>query len=201
MTSSMPRVSRRRSVRHYDVRRKSAIATASIALFWLTSSHALAEDLCPKSYTWFACTLNNGKSVAICGSPSVDSERPKFGADSNAWLQYRYGEPGRVELQYPVGQGDRLWRNFLGTVVFGPGGTPMRINFSFIKDNRRYLIQGNGQAGQTRYSLSVLSERPVKTLAEWNCASVNADSLLPIALAVPCDRYDAGNETRGMHCK
>jgi hypothetical protein len=201
MKSSGQKISLRRPERRLGVCRNSVIATASIALFWMTSSHALAEDLCPKSYAWFACTLNNGKSVAICGSPSVDLERPKFGTDSNAWLQYRYGRPGRFELQHPTGQGDSLWRDFLGAVVFAPGGTPTRINFSFIKDDKRYLIQGNRRADQTRYSLSVLSERPVRTLAEWNCTSVDTDNLLPIALAVPCDPNDAGNETRGMQCK
>jgi hypothetical protein len=164
---------------------------------------ASAEDLCPKSVTWFSCTLDNGKSVAICGSPSIDRDSPKFGADDQSWLQYRYGKPGKIEFKYPEGQGDRLWMKFMNAVDFSPGGTPKRINFSFVTKNTRYLIQGNmEQAGKMRYSLAVLSEDPVKILAEHSCSQVDVDHLLPIALAVPCDPNDVANDHRGSEeCK
>jgi hypothetical protein len=173
----------------------------SAALILMTASTAFAEELCPKSYTWFACKLNNGKSVAVCGSPSIDPEQPKFGKDENSWLQYRYGRPGQYELQYPTGQGDRLWRSFLGAVVFSPGGTPDRINFSFVTNDTRYLIQSNRAAGKRRYSLAVQSASSRKTLAEFSCTTVDVDRLLPIAVAVPCDLNDAGNKTRGQECR
>ncbi len=166
-------------------------------------STSRAEDLCPKSVAWFSCTLDNGKSVAICGSPSTRQDSPKFGADDQSWLQYRYGKPGKIEFKYPEGQGERLWMRFMNAVDFNPGGTPKRINFSFVTKNTRYLIQGNsGQAGKISYSLAVLSEDPVKTLAEHSCREVDVDHLLPIALAVPCDPNDVANDHRGSEdCK
>jgi hypothetical protein len=164
----------------------------------IAPSAARAEDLCPKSVAWFSCTLENGKSVSICGSPSTDQNFPKFGADDQSWLQYRYGSPGKIEFKYPEGQGDRLWMKFMNAVDFNPGGTPKRINFSFVTKNTRYLIQGNsGQARKMNYSLAVLSEDPVKTLAEHSCQKVDVDHLLPIALAVPCDPNDVANAHRG----
>jgi hypothetical protein len=187
-----------------SLQHSGALAKASLlglALSLPAGTAALAEDLCAKSSTWFACTLSNGKSVAVCGSPSTDPDQPRFGKDSNAWLQYRYGKPGQYELQYPTGQGDGLWRQFLGGVTLAPGGTPDRINFSFVASNTRYLIQGNRSAGKMRYFLAVLSESPVKTIAEYTCRSVDVDRLLPVALAVPCDRNDAGNKTRGQECR
>jgi hypothetical protein len=184
------------SARYHSIASAVILLTAILAL----PGPAHAEDLCPKSVAWFACTLDNGKSVAICGTPSVDQDRPVFGADNDSSLQYRFGRPGKIELEYPQGTGFELWRNFLGGVEFMPGGTAQRVNFSFITDNTRYLIQGNRQDGRVNYTLSVLSEDPVKTLAEFQCAEVQADNLLPIALAVPCDPNDLGNETRGEVC-
>jgi hypothetical protein len=162
---------------------------------------ASADDLCPKSYTWFSCTLENGKSVSVCGSASTDPGEPRFAADADSSLQYRYGTIGRIELAYPKGKGANLWKRFLGAVEFLPGGTPDRINFSFVTGNTRYLIQGNRTDGKMAYSLSVLSEGPVKTIAEHSCKSVGSDHLLPIALAVPCDPNDIANDTRGQVCK
>jgi hypothetical protein len=177
------------------------LQAAVFGLISVLSLHpASAEDLCPKSYTWFACTLDNGKSVAICGSPSVDADTPVFGADSDSSLQYRFGRPGAIELEYPQGTGIELWRKFRGGVEFAPGGTATRINFSFVTKNIRYLLQGNKPDGAFRYTLSVLSEDPVKTLAQFQCTDVQSDNLLPIALAVPCDPNDLGNETRGTMC-
>ncbi len=180
--------------------RRIAVSAAALSLTFLAAP-SQADDLCPKSTAWFSCTLDNGKSVSVCGSPSTDPDQPKFGADGDSWLQYRYGEPGKIELSYPPGRGDRLWRKFLGAVSFAPGGTAERINFSFITKGTRYLIQANREGGEMRYSLAVISEDPVKTLAEFACTDVDADNLLPIALKVPCDPKDSGNETRGEECR
>ena len=173
-----------------------------LALF--APSAALAEDeLCGKSFTWFSCGLDNGKTVAICGSPSTDVDQPKFGADADAWLQYRYGTADKIELRYPEGQGDQLWKQFMAGIAYNPGGTPDRINFSFITDGIRYLIQGNQVpfTGKMTYALSVVDEAATKTLAEHQCTGFTNDAnFLAAAGAVPCDPNDTGNATRGAEC-
>lgn len=173
-----------------------------LALFAPTA--ALAEDeLCGKSFTWFSCELDNSKTVAICGSPSTNVDQPTFGADADAWLQYRYGTSDKIELKYPEGQGNQLWKQFMAGIEFNPGGTPNRINLSFITDGIRYLIQGNQVpfTGKMTYALSVVDEGAIKTIAEHKCSGFTYDAnFLAAAIAVPCDPNDAGNATRGEDC-
>lgn len=126
-----------------------------------------------------------------------------FGADADAWLQYRYGTADKIELRYPAGQGDSLWTQFMAGIDYGPGGTPNRINLSFITDGIRYLIQGNQVPfrGKMTYALSVVDEAAIKTLAEHQCTGFTNDAnFLAAASAVPCDPNDAGNATRGEQC-
>ncbi len=181
------------------------IKPLAVVLALLAPTAAFADDeLCGKSFTWFSCELDNGKTVAICGSPSTNPDQPTFGADADAWLQYRYGTAAKIELKYPTGQGDQLWKQFMAGIEFNPGGTPNRINLSFITEGIRYLIQGNQTpfTGKMTYALSVVDEGSIKTLAEHQCAGFTDDAkFLAAASAVPCDPNDAGNATRGEQCQ
>ena len=52
------------------------------------------SSLCaPDEQTIWSCETANRKTVSICGSRQLDKER--------GYLQYRFGRPGHVELQYP----------------------------------------------------------------------------------------------------
>ncbi len=172
------------------------------ALICCTTPAFAQDELCPKAYTWFSCGLDNGKTVAICGSASREADPPTFVADDDSWLQYRYGTADNIELLYPDNLPKNEWSYFLGGIAFGPGGTPDRINLSFINDGIRYLIQGNQVPfnGRMGYSLMVVDEAAVKTIAEHRCTSAYDHGLLEITMAVPCDPNDAGNATRGEQC-
>jgi hypothetical protein len=190
------------------IRRSKPLKTALFATLLspvLIPNLALAEDeLCPKAFTWFSCQLDNGKTVAICGSPSISDAKPVFGADTEAWLQYRYGTSEYIELRYPDGRGRLLWQQFLAGIEYGADHAPIRINFGFINDGVRYLIQGNQAAsgGDLDYALSVIDEAAIKTLAEYRCVASTYDpNLLAVASAVPCDPNDAGNDTRDQECR
>jgi hypothetical protein len=165
---------------------------------------AAEDDLCPKAFVWFSCELDNRKTVAICGSDSISSSKPVFAADSEAWLQYRYGTSDFIELRYPDGRGSLLWQQFMAGIEKAPDGTPIRVNVSFITDGIRYLIQGNqAPAGdEMGYTLSVVDEAAIKTLEEYRCVASTYDpNFLAVATAVPCDPNDAGNDTRGQECR
>jgi hypothetical protein len=165
---------------------------------------AAEDDLCPKAFVWFSCELDNGKTVALCGSDSISSSKPVFAADSEAWLQYRYGTSDFIELRFPEGQSSLLWQDFMAGIEKTADGTATRINFSFITDGLRYLIQGNQSASTDKmdYTLSVVDEAAIKTLEEYRCVASTYDpNFLAVASAVPCDPNDAGNDTRGQECR
>ncbi len=172
-------------------------------------SLSYAEDLCPKSVAWFACTLENGKSVSVCGSPSTDQNSPKFNKADLAYLQYRYGNPGNIEFSYPAGSaGERPKGQYLGAIQFAPGGTAEQIKFSFITQNTRYTIAAKRLPGfvnhspKMGYSVTVQSEVPPETISKVNCRSVEAANLLQITESAPCDLKDSINNTRGTEgCK
>ncbi len=173
------------------------------ALICCTTPAFAKDELCPKAYTWFSCGLDNGKTVAICGSASREADPPTFVADDDSWLQYRYGTADNIELLYPDNLPKNEWGYFLGGITFGPGGTADRINLSFITDGIRYLIQGNQVPfeGRMDYALLVVDENTVKTLAEHRCTAPYDHGLLAITNAVPCDPNDTGNDTRGDTCQ
>lgn len=173
------------------------------ALICCTTPAFAQDELCPKAYTWFSCGLDNGKTVAICGSASREADPPTFVADDDSWLQYRYGTAEKIELRYPDNAPNPGWSYFLGGITFGPGGTADRINLSFITDGIRYLIQGNQLPfeGRMDYALLVVDENTVKTLAEHRCTAPYDHGLLAITNAVPCDPNDTGNDTRGDTCQ
>src|SRR5688500_7074147 len=69
-----------------------------IALFLLVSFiSGLAyadETLCEKSEAvYFSCPVASSKRISVCGSPAI--------SESEGYLQYRFGRPGAVELEYP----------------------------------------------------------------------------------------------------
>ena len=71
------------------------------ALLLLTALPAFAQDVVlapshctPDEQTVFSClTGSKGKVLSVCSSPDLYSE--------DAWLQYRFGRPGQVEMAYP----------------------------------------------------------------------------------------------------
>ena len=58
-------------------------------------AHAAGNSHCGAGETtWFNATVDGAsKQVSICGSASLEG--------GSAWLQYRFGKPGDIDLQYP----------------------------------------------------------------------------------------------------
>lgn len=79
-----------------------SLLTGSLLL--ASSSLVVAADsLCrPGETTYFACPTADGRQVALCGH-AFDTD--KLGlpvATANPWLQYRYGRPGKLDMQWPA---------------------------------------------------------------------------------------------------
>lgn len=62
-----------------------------------TVTHAATQSICaPTDETVFSCQIKrSGKHVALCASKTLKSD-PK-----NAYVIYRFGKPGGIELDYP----------------------------------------------------------------------------------------------------
>jgi hypothetical protein len=54
----------------------------------------VASSLCVKGEkTVFSCVLNNAKTISLCSSAKLNKDE--------GYLQYRFGVPGKIELEYP----------------------------------------------------------------------------------------------------
>ncbi|MES2047077.1 MAG: hypothetical protein V4447_01655 [Pseudomonadota bacterium] len=65
----------------------------------LLSSLVRAESLCkPKEVLYYSCKIaGTQKLVSLCGSTLNEA--------NGFWLQYRFGRPGQLELEYPESRG------------------------------------------------------------------------------------------------
>ncbi len=107
----------------------------------VSCGNALAETHCkPDEMEYFSCKIKNSpKIVSLCGDVFVRNidnaiewgkDGPKVRED--AWLQYRFGKPGKLELVYPTdtkdslrkfkAEYDRHNRGFDATISFVNGG-------------------------------------------------------------------------------
>lgn len=87
-------------VRHHDMNRPTLLC-GLVAILIMVSAGARAQSLCIGTETeYFSCRIQQSvKILSICGSSLESIE--KLPNRSNAWLQYRYGPPGKPELTFP----------------------------------------------------------------------------------------------------
>lgn len=87
-------------------------------LLFIMSGLAHAQTLCRKGETdYFSCSVSlSGKIISVCGNISSDE------LTDDDWVQYRFGKPRAIELQFPqekLGsalkfEGNNFWRhNFI----------------------------------------------------------------------------------------
>ena len=115
--------------------------------------------------TLFACSLKNGKSVALCASPDA--------GPTTGYVRYAFGAGESAELRFPElldAPGDR----FRSTRVLFPSGNG-RQTYSFENGGYRYIAyqlwaarDGNAAHG----GLMVLNARGLP-LADMSCTSLN----------------------------
>lgn len=67
----------------------TAFSLASLSAVAAGPTHCAANE-----QTFFNCTVRGGKVASVCGS--------KDAAASSGYVQYRFGVPGRIELQFPT---------------------------------------------------------------------------------------------------
>jgi hypothetical protein len=70
----------------------------------LVSTAALASSHCARSeINYFTCKIKNSeKLVSLCGIAFRDNGDPTAQIKDTAWIQYRFGKPGHLELIYPA---------------------------------------------------------------------------------------------------
>lgn len=106
-----------------------------------------ASSLCaPDEQTIWSCETANRKTVSICGSRQLDKER--------GYLQYRFGRPGHVELQYPQ-QREHTQTAFAYFRYTRPLVTYLGLRFKIneydyeVYDNSNEEERGGSEAGVT----------------------------------------------------
>ncbi|WP_397606704.1 hypothetical protein [Silanimonas sp.] len=115
--------------------------------------------------TLFACSLKNGKSVALCASPDA--------SPTTGYVRYAFGAGESAELRFPDpldAPGDR----FRSTRVLFPSGNG-RQAYSFENGGYRYIayqLWAARDGNAARGGLMVLNARGLP-LADQSCISLN----------------------------
>lgn len=120
------------------MRRFSKATTLMFALLCgMDVLHAATPGLCEAGeYTYFSCRLKAGKMVSICGSGPVDPTDND--GHRAAWLQYRMGRPGALELVFPKQRSGSVAK-FTGESHRGAG---VRIDaLAFAISGVRYTVE------------------------------------------------------------
>lgn len=162
----------------------AARALLSTAICLLTGLPALSQTvpqngstLCSaQEETVFACSTGR-KQVAVCASPGLQA--------SGGLLQYRFGQPGAVELALPAAStaapatapGDAAWRDGVraGTLAYSGGGGAY---LAFANGAHRYVVFtaiGRGWGGKA----GVVVERSGRRIAHLACRDEPASLLGP----------------------
>ena len=85
-----------------------------VAMLMLASACTLAASHCKSGeIIYFSCPIKGSeKLVSLCGSAFRDKGR----MSETAWVQYRFGRPGQIELAYPK-QKSSLVEAFTGEYI------------------------------------------------------------------------------------
>lgn len=136
-----------------------------------------AASLCaPTETAYFACSTAGAKVISVCGDASSGK------------LQYRFGRPGRIELQYPEqpSEGARLFR-------FAHYSRPQtdRIELRFDNATTQYALfeyfENRSHLAGVDVTLASGAERRVP------CAGRVTSRLGELDGKVPCDADSALN--------
>ena len=152
-----------------------------------------APSLCTADeQTLFSCRLqrkgqsgkNAGKLVSVCGAPDL--------ASANAFLSYRIGRPGQLELVYPATRTGSLqaftrwhydrYQTDYWELYFSQGGYDYTV-FSHYAD------------GSRRHGVSVARQGKDELLTELACAPPVTQQLQKLDAYVACQP-----DRMGMHC-
>ncbi|WP_348756823.1 hypothetical protein [uncultured Aquincola sp.] len=146
----------------------AALATGSAAA--TPAATPAAASLCqPGEDTVFSCPAGR-KQIAVCASPGLGA--------TGGQLQYRFGRPGAVELQYPPADGSTAdWRASVraGSLMFSGGGGAW---LALDKGDHRYVVYtAIGRGWGTKEGVVV--ERAGRRIAHVPCTQAAQSQLGP----------------------
>lgn len=76
-------------------RRLLPLALACVSVPTMAASHCVKGEI-----DYFSCKIKGSeKSVSVCGTAFRDDKVE--GINGDAWIQYRFGKPGELELTFP----------------------------------------------------------------------------------------------------
>lgn len=151
----------------------------SLVSFVAWASPAVSTSLCGASQTtYFSCQTKRHRVISLCGAlPSA--------------LQYRYGEPGKIELTFPAAIAQGASRFALAH--YSRYQTD-RVEISFSHANAGYTLFDYREHGQRSAGVQVATA--AGSSAEIRCAGAIQGGLAPLTPSLRCDTDSALNGGR-----
>ncbi|MBS1792728.1 MAG: hypothetical protein JSS81_02670 [Acidobacteria bacterium] len=142
-------------------------------------SSARPKSLCAaREQTIWTCTTTRAKVLSICASKDL--------AEDRGYVQYRYGVPGKVELEYPKERKDSA-QKFRYTRYTRPLVTMLTL--SFENDGFSYVLEDDDMEEEkpaVREATVEVTKGAEKT-ATIKCKTPPAGSLMKLEDIVPRD--------------
>lgn len=153
------------------------------ALLALAAGHAQVHAAAPEPTMCrpgekeiFSCTTKAKKTASLCASPGFSAQ--------GGTLQYRFGTPGKAELQYPETPQPAAGTFFFSSTMYSGGGEA-HIRFSnggydYLLFDRTVRTNFKGPTNDPRFSAGIVvrgprGSKPV-TRGCSNDASIKADA-------------------------
>jgi hypothetical protein len=136
---------------------------------------------------FFSCPLKEGKKiVSLCGSTSLTT--------TEGYLQYRFGEAGKVELEFPR-QRQETWKLFRYSHYFRY--QVERTTVSFDNNGYRYMIfdhyEGDTQPKVQQQGVEVTPPGAGQQAVTLLCRGAASGDLNSLNAIIPCDKDDPLN--------
>ena len=135
----------------------------------------------------FGGVTTGGKMVCLCGSPNLTAQR--------GYLQYRFGRPGRIELEYPAERAGSQQRFYYAHYTrFQREWASVR--FRNQEYNYRLFYSFDGETGRptTEYGLNVYLGEGDKGTNFTLRRNTVVGRLQALEDILPCDREDPTND-------
>ena len=168
------------------------MAMKRVALRWLVLwgmvGPAMGASLCGSDEeVFFDCPLKgSAKRVSLCGSRPLTSD--------SGYLQYRFGRPGAIELEFPRERAGSP-RQFQLTHYIRPQVD--RSELAFSNGGYRYALyddyDGEQKPARRERGISVTGPGDTGKTVDLVCGNVSASRLAALATVVPCDPDNALN--------
>jgi len=100
-----------------------------------------AGSLCTKNETtYFSCSTKAGKIISLCGKVFERDKRGDRVEVEDQWLQYRFGTPGAIELEYPRAKANSV-SSFKAERIRAQGGEVRLDAVSFVSGGIGYSVE------------------------------------------------------------